>query len=156
MSSSNLCEHSSESDLIAYYANPQVNHVLGGTPSGNKGVRISSLAVIKFGIGVTRDEADNQAKAYELVNHEIIRMPQVYRFFTDVRGRGYLVMEFMDGEVIEPPETLAEFAKIARVLGYLATFRGDVPGTLGGGPSCGLLFPDTDVVRFGSMEDIEK
>jgi hypothetical protein len=39
-----------------------------------------------------------------LVDHNIVRVPCVYRFFNDNSGLGYIIMEYMPGKVIEPLE----------------------------------------------------
>jgi len=65
-------------------------------------VRILGHVVVKFGIGVTKDEAENQKGVYKVVDHGIVRIPRVYRVFTDERGRGYIVMEYIEGRVSYP------------------------------------------------------
>lgn len=57
--------------------------------------------MVKFGVSVKKDEATNQQAAYNLINHRIIRVPRVYRFFNDSNGLGYLVMEYVAGRVID-------------------------------------------------------
>lgn len=53
---------------------------------------------MKFGFLLSEDEARNQMKAYEILDPGIIRIPRVYRYFTDSQGYGYLVMDYMEGE----------------------------------------------------------
>jgi hypothetical protein len=65
---------------------------------------LRAAEVIKFGLGVTEKEAENQKRAYLLVDHNIVRVPCVYRFFNDNSGLGYIIMEYMPGKVIEPLE----------------------------------------------------
>lgn len=108
---------------------------------------------MKCGLDVTKEEADNQRIAYELVDSRIVRIPPVYVFFTDERGCGYLVMEFIDGKTIGPLEELDDVQKIAD---YFATLRGTTPGSLCGGPSRGLLFPETEDLVFDSTDGMEK
>ena len=65
----------------------------------------------------------NQRIAYELVHSRIVRIPRVYAFFTNERGCGYLVIEFIERRIIEPLEESDVVPKIAGVLGYFATLR---------------------------------
>jgi Phosphotransferase enzyme family len=155
MCSPELRRDSPDDELIAYCANPPVGRILGGAPYGNKVIRLSDDQVIKFGIGVTREEAENQKRAFDIVDHNIIRVPRVYRFFEDGSGLGYLIMEYMAGKVIDPLEDSSCIEKIARVLTHFASLHGDIPGTLSGGPSCGLIFPETEELTFASVKAME-
>lgn len=94
--------------------------------------------------------------AYELVDRRIVRIPRVYAFFTDDQGCGYLVMEFIDGRIIDPLEEPGAIKKVADMLDYFATFRGTVPGSLSRGPCRGLLFPETEDLIFNSTDEMEK
>lgn len=58
--------------------------------------------MIKHGRFVTKEEALNQQRAFELVDPNIVCIPQVYRFFSDERGRGYIMMEVVEGKIIDP------------------------------------------------------
>ncbi|KAI9841869.1 MAG: hypothetical protein M1837_000339 [Sclerophora amabilis] len=153
-----LHEYSPKDKLIAFCKDAPVSSYLGGPPGGNQVYRISDRAVVKFGYGVTEKEADNQRRAYELVSRDIVRIPRVYRFFTDEEDvdTGYLVMEYIEGTVIEPLENPAYIEKVARVLAHFATLRGDIPGPLGGGPSRGLLWPENEDLSFESVEAMEE
>ena len=42
-------------------------------------------------------------------------------FFADERGCGHIVMEFIDGKVIEPLDETGTFQRVAEVLEYFAT-----------------------------------
>jgi hypothetical protein len=76
---------------------------------------------VKCGPDVTKEEAEKQRIAYELVDSRIVRIPRVYAFITDERGRGYLVIEFIEGRIAEPLEESDVVPKIAGVLDYFAT-----------------------------------
>jgi hypothetical protein len=112
--------------------------------------------VIKFGPGVIEDEAKNQAKAYEVVDHNIVRVSKVHRFFTDPHGWGYLIMDFMDGRITDLIEDQAKVIAVATILAYFATLYRDIPGPLGGGASYGLLFEDAGQPTFRNIADIER
>ncbi|RDL33130.1 uncharacterized protein BP5553_08569 [Venustampulla echinocandica] len=95
-------ETATNDEIAAYCSNP--HHVpLGGAPYGNNVIKLSDKAVVKFGIGVTEEEAKSQRRAYELIDHSVVRVPSVYRFFTK-EELGYIVMEYMEGRVLEPVE----------------------------------------------------
>jgi len=143
-------------EIIAYCANPPSDQVLGGAPYGNKVVKLADSTAVKFGIGVKKDEAENQSRAYDLVDSSVVRIPRVYRFFSDKRGLGYIIMEYVDGRIIDPLEDVMLIRRIACVLAHFATLRGYVPGALSGGPSRGLIFPDTESLIFSSTQVMEK
>lgn len=64
--------------------------------SGRRVVKVSKQAVIKFGIEVTESEAKNQRGVYLLLDPSIVRVSQIYRFFT--KGQhGYIVMKYIKG-----------------------------------------------------------
>lgn len=67
LSTMSLDKDSPEDELVAYCASVPQGDVLGGKPSGNTVVKLSEGEVIKFGLGVTGEEAENQRIAYELV-----------------------------------------------------------------------------------------
>ncbi len=75
------CDNSGPQDLVSH------------EPYGNSVLKLSDTVAVKFGNGVTKYEADSQEKAYQVLDHDIVRVPKVYDFFEDKRGRGHLVME---------------------------------------------------------------
>ena len=86
-------ETATDDEIVAYCLNP--NSVsLSKAPYGNNVVKISDNVVVKFGVGVKEEEANNQKRAYELIDHNIVRVPFVYRFFTKDQ-LGYIVMKYM-------------------------------------------------------------
>lgn len=74
---------SPDAELITYCLSGPHDRIIGGVHEGILVVRISEQVVIKFGPGVSKDEAMNQQRAYGLLDHDIVRVPRVYRFFTD-------------------------------------------------------------------------
>lgn len=130
---------------------------LGGAPygSGRRVVKISEQAVIKFGIGVTESEANNQRGAYQLLDPSIVRVPQVYRFFT--KGQyGYIVMEYIKGQILTPLEDQRLIRRVARVLEHLAELSCRVPGPLRSGVPRGLLWPENEDLSFVNILDVER
>lgn len=103
--------------------------------------------MVKWGLDVTKEEAENQRMAYELVDSCIVCIPHGYAFFSDEWGWGYIVMEFIEGKAIK---------KVAGVLDYFATLRHTIPGSLCGGFCRGLLFPETEDLIFDSLDKMEK
>jgi hypothetical protein len=68
-------------------------------------VRLSDGVVVKFGWNVTVEEACNQRRAFELLDRNIARVPQVYHGFSLSNGQGlpdsgYIVMEYIYGKVL--------------------------------------------------------
>jgi aminoglycoside phosphotransferase (APT) family kinase protein len=125
-------------------------------PYGNSVLRLSQSVAVKFGYGVTEHEARSQEKAYQILDHNIVRVPEVYDFFEDGRGRGYLVMEFMTGQVHEPITNASQLDALFRVLDHLAAQSSQSPGSLGGGPSRALLFGESDPPTFETIEQMER
>jgi Phosphotransferase enzyme family len=154
---SGMNEYSTNMELIEFCANPPQECVLGGIPYGNRVVLISSRALVKFGMGLTEDEAINQSKAYELVDPQIVRIPKVHRYFSDNKGRGYIVMDFVEGEVLEPLEDPIRISTVTAILNHLASFHARVPGPLHRGATNGLLFfaYDGDAI-FTDVKDLER
>ncbi|KAJ5562658.1 hypothetical protein N7461_001419 [Penicillium sp. DV-2018c] len=68
--------------------------------------QISDHQVVKWGPDVMKEEAENQRIAYELVDNRIVHIPRVYAFFSDEQGWGYIVMEYIEGKVIDPLEDI--------------------------------------------------
>ncbi|KAL1613567.1 hypothetical protein SLS56_012253 [Neofusicoccum ribis] len=130
---------------------PIVSEVEGGLSV----VRISDDAVVKFGFGVSQAEADNQKRAYELVDPTIARIPRVYRFFTAGQV-GYIVMEYVEGKTLDSLADPTCVGRIAHALSHFAQIRGDKPGALGGGVSRGLLWSDDLEFAPASIRDIEE
>ncbi|KAJ5167666.1 uncharacterized protein N7482_003260 [Penicillium canariense] len=140
--------------VIASCADPLPSNIV--SQYGKRIIRISDHQVVKWGPDVTRVEFENQRLAYELVDSRIVRIPRVCDFFCDERGWGYIVMEFIDGKVIDPLEDVSAIQRVASVLNYFATLRYDVPGSLYGSACRGLLFPETEDLVFDSLDGMEK
>ncbi|KAG4436696.1 hypothetical protein IFR05_007810 [Cadophora sp. M221] len=153
---SSVLDHKTASDdeIAAYRSNP--NHTsLSEICYDNHVVKLSEEAVVKFGIGVKEEEAKSLKRAYELVGHDIVRVPFVYRFFIRAK-QGYIVMEYMQGRVIKPVEEHGLIERIADILAYLTTIRGSIPGPLGGGVSSGILWSEhSEEPLLHSVEEME-
>ena len=128
---------------------------------GRSVVKISEQAVIKNSIGVTEAEANNLRMAYKLLDPYIVRVPRVYRFFTDgnpgyLGEKGYLVMEYIKGRVIDPLDDPELIRRVAQAVAHCAETPGRVPGPLGGGTSQGLLWPQGDRILINSTQELER
>jgi len=129
---------------------------LGGDQYGNKVLRLDAEVVVKYGVGVTKDEAVNQEKARELLDPKIVRVPKVYSFFEDDSSRGYLVMEFMEGDLKESISEASEIRKLSAILDHFAGIKSSKPGALGEGPSRALIFGQSDPPTFKTIQELEE
>ncbi|KAH8423661.1 uncharacterized protein LDX57_001420 [Aspergillus melleus] len=147
--------HVSDSELISFCLDGPPGRIIGGRDGGARVVRVSEDTAIKFGIGISEYGFLNHQRAYDLVDQTHMQIPRAYRFFTDNLGRGYIVMEYVEGNVIDPLDDPVLIKRVSNVLNYLHTIRGTKPGSLSGGPCRGLLWPDNESVRFESKEQLE-
>ncbi|OJJ42083.1 hypothetical protein ASPZODRAFT_35783, partial [Penicilliopsis zonata CBS 506.65] len=90
---------------------------------GKRVIRVSDDKVVKWGPDVTQEEAENQRIAYELLDSRIVRVPRVYDFFSDEQGRGYIVMELIEGKILDPLEDIVAVEKVAAVLSHFTTLQ---------------------------------
>ncbi|PLB48820.1 kinase-like protein [Aspergillus steynii IBT 23096] len=140
--------------VIASCANPLPENIV--SQYGKRIIKISDTQVVKRGPNVTKEEAENQRIAYDLVDQNIVRIPRVHGFFYDEQGWGYIVMEFIDGKIIDPLADKSAIEKVVTVLDHFSTLRHGTPGPLAGGPCRGLLFPETEDVVFDSVDGMER
>jgi serine/threonine protein kinase len=122
---------------------------------GRSVVKLSEDAVVKYGYGVTQLEAWNQQEAYRQINLSIIRVPQVYRFFSD-GDVGYIIMEFINGKELstfEHPDTFLE--PMVKVLRSFEQVRNHKPGPFYEGPATGQLWLD-EAITPTAVSDIEE
>lgn len=111
--------------------------------------------VVKFGSWVSIHEAENQQRAYELIDADIVVVPQVHQFFTDNDGWGYLVMDsFLQGKTIDPLSE-SHVQRLASILEYFSSITARTPGSLGGDPSVGLFWPETDYLTVNCIQQVE-
>lgn len=134
-------------------ATPDV--LLGDPSSDNKVLRLNDDLVVKFGFLLSEDEARNQTKAYEILDPSIVRVPRVYQYFMDSERCGYIVMDYMKGEKKEAITDSTQIRDMSRVLQHFASKKSYRPGSLTGGPSCCILFGESDFPTFASVEDLE-
>jgi len=110
--------------------------------------------VIKFGAGVTKEEANNQRTAFEVLDPALVRVPELYRYF-DKPPFGYIMMEYIEGKILRPDMQDGIMDKLADILAHLASKTGKKPGPFGGGLAQGLLWPDGEEISFRCTEDLQ-
>jgi serine/threonine protein kinase len=151
-------EHLSDSEIaqLCFDTNRQV---VGGLKEGNLVIKLSGNTVVKFGIGVTAEEANNQRNAFELLDPSIVRVPRLYRFFTRDNPRplpptGFIVMEYIHGETLEKLSR-NQVQQIAQVISHFSAIHCQIPGPLGGGRSHGAIWEESGNPEFKSVRQME-
>ncbi len=100
-------------------------------------VKIDDKVMVKCGL-VGPDEFENQKYAHEHIDRNILWVPKPYHWFG--RGQqGYLVMEYIEGEVYEDREDPKTIAKVAKAIDHMQTKTEPYIGPVDGGPVCGML-----------------
>jgi serine/threonine protein kinase len=151
----NLSHETATDDEIASYCLGPNTISLNNNTSDNHVVQLSEKAVVKFGIGIKEEEANSQRLARDLIDNTIVYVPSIYRFFTKGR-RGFLVMEYVHGRVLEPIEHYLVIDRINQILTYFTTIRNSFPGALGGEVSCGILWSEhSNEPLLHTIEDLE-
>lgn len=149
-------ESNAHGSIIQYCRSRLEDQLLGGSWHGNRVVKLPDCdKVVKFGNWVSSHEAENQRRAYERVDANIVAIPQVHEFFQDDEGWGYIVMDFIEGEIINALSD-DHFQRLANVLEHFTSITDTAPGSLGGGPSMGLLWPDTNDLTIKSIKEVER
>ncbi|KDQ57418.1 hypothetical protein JAAARDRAFT_78615 [Jaapia argillacea MUCL 33604] len=115
-------------------------------------------AWVKYGRSITMAEARTQHYVAQVVNGDddaaVVRVPYVYLSF-ESHGRGYIVMEFIDGVICSD----ADAKLVAAAVQFLATIRGPTtqPGPIGGGPICHDFFIERESsLTYSSVGLLEK
>jgi hypothetical protein len=120
-----------ENFLIAFCKRPPSGmKVRSSGRRSNTVLKVTSSHMVRFGGDTTRDGALNQQKAYEVLDPSIIKVPRVLHYFE--RNRGYLLMEYFDGEVSETLDK-SQIGHVVHALGHMAITRGEGPASLCGG-----------------------
>jgi len=112
---------------------------------------------VKFGFDVTREEAENQDMARELLRTTPYRVPRLYRYFEekgpqDHPPRGYIVMEYIQGKAFTTTEDLQP---IAQLLSDFSTIYGQSPGPFQKGISRGILWSESGSPCFSTVQEME-
>ena len=131
------------STIVSYCSHPPKEHIIQREYGSNVVVRLDPDTVVKFGQGVTRREADNQVRAFQMLNHQIVRVPRVHGFFID-DDMGYLVMEYIEGRKVDPANR-HDLDLVTEMMRYFATLQSERPGNLSGGSSHSNFFPEGEL-----------
>ncbi|QKX58930.1 uncharacterized protein TRUGW13939_06058 [Talaromyces rugulosus] len=123
-------------------------------------VKVTNNIVAKWGWTVTDAEAAMHDFAYKNLDHNIVRVPQVYRFVRDDSGRGYLFMEYIFGQnlagldINRHQDIISRVAKIVEHLGQRQAPE-QKPGPISDRGPRGYLWGDDGVRKaFGSVTDL--
>jgi hypothetical protein len=136
-----------------------------GNEYGNQLVRISEDLVVKFGLGVRRQEADSQIYARRFVDNTKLYIPEVLLFFeAQFSGckMGFLVMEYVNGISLEGinVQDRPDIAKrTIDAIQHLATIPvpEQGPGPVGIASPYGYLWSENGAGRtFSCVKDMDK
>ena len=140
--------------IIARCRNAPPDQCLDYQEGGNIVLKIDSLAV-KFGSGVSKDEAENQAQVSHIINQNIVRVPKVHDWFQDSDGWGYLVMEFMAGKRANHLGDDKYATELLKVIEHLHSLTAKEIGPLHQGPHRAILFGEGPSPVLKSTQDVE-
>ncbi|GKZ23607.1 hypothetical protein AbraIFM66951_009880 [Aspergillus brasiliensis] len=112
-------------------------------------IKVTPTIVAKWGYSVTATEAAMQEFAYDHINHDIVRIPRVYRFVEDEVGRGFLFMDYVPGRTLSELDLSVHTNIIPRITNIIANLgqiqHGQKPGPLGEKGPQGYLWGDDGV-----------
>jgi Phosphotransferase enzyme family len=132
-----------------------VSKILSAPGCSKQVVRITDSLVVKFGLFVTVEEFKNQQMAKRCLNPEIVHVPSVHRFLQKA-AVGYIVIDFVDGRTLEEQPDESMLKKLANILDHIHQQQGLRPGSLGGGPTYGVLWPLHEEVEFSDTDDFQR
>jgi serine/threonine protein kinase len=145
-----------DEEIVQYCRSSNPNrYIIFELEGGRSVIKFSEDVVVKFGFGVYQHEAQNQQKAYEMINSSVIRIPKVYRFFNS-GDAGYLIMEYINGKELSTIEDPDIFLRpMAEVLRSFEQIRYHKPGSFHEGPATGQLWKDP-YIACSAVSDIEE
>lgn len=149
----------SRSDIVQCCRHTNRQIIGGQQLHGNLVVKLSEELVVKFGTGVSMEEADNQRRAFELLDSSIVRVPRVLRYFTWNESptslpTGYLVMEYIPGDIVESVSS-HQIDQLVKILSHFSTIKSQRPGPLQTGVSRGLLWEENGKPTFETVRQME-
>jgi hypothetical protein len=153
MDSSQLHLTATDNELIILCHNESCK-LLSGNPTSNRIVQISTVAIIKFGVGVTVEEFANQRTARQRLNPAIVQVPQAYRYMQR-DSMGYIVMEFVRGKQLDVDDVANYATRLNEILAHFSEHQGEIPGPFNGGRIRGLIWPDSEDITFDNLQDLE-
>ncbi|KAH6710813.1 hypothetical protein BKA61DRAFT_658652 [Leptodontidium sp. MPI-SDFR-AT-0119] len=147
----------SNSDIVQRCQQPD-REIIGGLLHGNLVIKLSDDLVVKFGLGVSVEEVENQRTAFELLDSSIVRVTRVVHFFTQTDGgyTGYLVMEYINGDISDSV-TSKQIDQLEKILSHFSTIQCQRPGPLlRPGVSRGILWEENGKPTFETVEEMEQ
>lgn len=150
-----MADYISDTEIIRLCKQATPDLLLGHPLSDTKVLKLNEKLAVKFGFLLDEDEARNQAKAYEILDPGIVRVPRVYRYFKGLDKYGYIVMDYMEGETKASITESDQICAMSQILEHFNSIKSPKPGPLIGGPSYCFLFGDSDPPTFSSLEDME-
>lgn len=145
----------SDNEIIQRCNEASPDLLLSDPSYGYKVLKLTDKLAVKFGFLLSEDEARNQAKAHEMLDPSIVRVPKVYRYFMDSNDHGYIIMDLMKGVIKDSITESSEKSCISQILEHFGSIKSQKPGPLTGGPSRGFLFGESDYPTFESIQDME-
>lgn len=142
--------------IIDYCRSCPDDQFIGDLRSGNRVVKLPDCdLVVKFGPFVTSHEAENQQEAFKIIDPAILIVPMVHKFFVDDEGWGYMVSDFISGKTIDPLSD-SHVQRLTYIFDYFRSITANRAGSLCGGPSVGLLWPDTNDLTISNVQQVEE
>jgi serine/threonine protein kinase len=128
--------------------------VLSAPQCSNSVVRIPNSLAVKFGHYVTSQEFKNQQVAQQRLDPKVVTVPKAYRFFKK-DGVGYIVMDYVEGYTLDLKSVNGLLPTLGKVLNHIHSKQKTEPGSLGGGPVSGTLWPEHEEVEFSDSNDLQ-
>lgn len=150
-----ISKESPEDSIVSFCANSATDIHLQDPACTNSVIKLPGQLLIKYGPSIRANEAANQRRAREILDPEIAYVPEVYRFFTDSRGIGYMLMEYVEGKPVDSIHTPTMRDKVKKMIEHFTSLSDPIPGPLGGGSSPALIFGEEDAPEFFSVADVE-
>ncbi|KAK4499622.1 hypothetical protein PRZ48_010140 [Zasmidium cellare] len=145
-----------EDRIVAACSAPD-RQLLSDPEIGSLIVRYSESYVVKVG-NVSASEARNQLLAHQILDPSIVRVPEVYHYFTR-DDEGYLVMEYIRGVPCSSQVSQEDVEKIAAATRHLWSYQSNLatqaPGPIGGGMTRGMLW-ENEEIEIEDLQDLEK
>jgi serine/threonine protein kinase len=128
--------------------------VLSALQCSNQVIRITESLAVKFGHFVTAQEFRNQQVAHQRLDPAIVNVPTAHRFIQK-QYIGYIVMDYINGTTLDLASATQMAGELGKVLNYIHEQEATAPGSLGGGPVSGVLWPEHEEVEFTETNDLQ-
>lgn len=152
----------SSEELINFCTQRGTEGAIWADVTGPIVVKVSPSIVVKWGYGVTATEAAMQEFAYSNVNHDIVRVPRIHRFFQDDLGRGFLFMDYVPGQRLLDLDLTVHteiIPRVANIIAHLGQIKHGQkrPGPIGDKGPQGYLWGDDGVNKpFVSIDHLNR